>query len=628
MKKLVDVLAIALTGGVLALAADLFRRVGIVLYSEQYLAFLLALAMPLLFLHVPVGGRQRVGAVPWYDLAAALASFLACAYVGVRFPDLSQMVSSPTPDGVLAAAVLGLLMLEGLRRTTGWALTIVTIGFFLLALVAAHLPGDLAGLSIPPARLTFYTAWDSTAILGMPMKIITTVVMAFVFFGNVLFKAGGSNFFSDISIALMGRYRGGPAKIAILGSSLFGMISGSVVANVATVGVVTIPLMKRAGFKPHVAAAIEAAASTGGQLMPPVMGVTAFLMAEFLQVPYAEVALAAALPSVLYYAALFIQADLEAARNNILPIDEAQIPKLSKVLKEGWYFPIPFAVLIVALFSFGYEPETAALLATLSLIVLALVFGFQGKRIGFGDFAVMMRDTALSVLSLFMVGAAAGVIIGTLNYSGVGFGLTLSLLHIAGGSLMGLLLLAAVASILLGMGMPTVGVYILLATLVAPALIQMHIAPMAAHMFIMYYGMLSMITPPVAIGAFAAANLADAEPMLTGYTAMRFGWTVFVIPFFFVFSGTLLLIGSPLAIVIDFATAIIGVWFISAAMMGYSVRRLALVWRAYYGIAGICLLIPVNLFAGGRWVNLAGVCLAVLLFFWERLMRRRRAAVA
>ena len=628
MKKLVDVLAIALTGGVLALAADLFRRVGIVLYSEQYLAFLLALAMPLLFLHVPVGGRQRVGAVPWYDLAAALASFLACAYVGVRFPDLSQMVSSPTPDGVLAAAVLGLLMLEGLRRTTGWALTIVTVGFFLLALVAAHLPGDLAGLSIPPARLTFYTAWDSTAILGMPMKIITTVVMAFVFFGNVLFKAGGSNFFSDISIALMGRYRGGPAKIAILGSSLFGMISGSVVANVATVGVVTIPLMKRAGFKPHVAAAIEAAASTGGQLMPPVMGVTAFLMAEFLQVPYAEVALAAALPSVLYYAALFIQADLEAARNNILPIDEAQIPKLSKVLKEGWYFPIPFAVLIVALFSFGYEPETAALLATLSLIVLALVFGFQGKRIGFGDFAVMMRDTALSVLSLFMVGAAAGVIIGTLNYSGVGFGLTLSLLHIAGGSLMGLLLLAAVASILLGMGMPTVGVYILLATLVAPALIQMHIAPMAAHMFIMYYGMLSMITPPVAIGAFAAANLADAEPMLTGYTAMRFGWTVFVIPFFFVFSGTLLLIGSPLAIVIDFATAIIGVWFISAAMMGYSVRRLALVWRAYYGIAGICLLIPVNLFAGGRWVNLAGVCLAVLLFFWERLMRRRRAAVA
>lgn len=628
MKKLVNVLAIALTAGVLALAADLFRRVGIVLYSEQYLAFLLALAMALIFLHVPVSGRQRSGAVPWYDLAAALASFLACAYVGVRFPDLSQMVSSPTPDGVLAAAVLGLLMLEGLRRTTGWALTIVTLGFFLLALVAAHLPGDLAGLSIPPARLTFYTAWDSTAILGMPMKIITTVVMAFVFFGNVLFKAGGSNFFSDISIALMGRYRGGPAKIAILGSSLFGMISGSVVANVATVGVVTIPLMKRAGFKPHVAAAIEAAASTGGQLMPPVMGVTAFLMAEFLQVPYAEVALAAALPSVLYYAALFIQADLEAARNNILPIDKDQIPRLSKVLKEGWYFPIPFAVLIIALFSFGYEPETAALLATLSMIVLALVFGFQGKRIGFADFGVMMRETALSVLSLFMVGAAAGVIIGTLNYSGVGFGLTLSLLHLAGGSLIGLLLLAAVASILLGMGMPTVGVYILLATLVAPALIGMHIVPMAAHMFIMYYGMLSMITPPVAIGAFAAASIADAEPMQTGYTAMRFGWTVFVIPFFFVFSGTLLLIGSPLAIVIDFVTAIIGVWFISAAMMGYSVRRLTLAWRVYYGIAGICLLIPVNLFAGGRWVNLAGVCLAVLLFFWERLMRRRRAAVA
>jgi TRAP transporter 4TM/12TM fusion protein len=628
MTKLVNVLAITLTAGVLALAADLFRRVGIVLYSEQYLAGLMALAMPLLFLHIDVSGKERDGTVPAYDLVAAAASFATSAYVAVRFPDLSQLVSTPTPDGVVAAAVTGLLMLEGLRRTTGMALPIVTVAFFALALVASDLPGDLQGRSIPLARLTFYTAWDSTAILGVPLKIVTTVVMSFVFFGTVLFKAGGSNFFSDISIALMGRFRGGPAKIAILGSSLFGMISGSVVANVATVGVVTIPLMKRAGFKPHVAAAIEAAASTGGQLMPPVMGVTAFLMAEFLQIPYADVALAAALPSVLYYVALFIQADLEAARSNILPIDADQIPRLGRVLKEGWYFPVPFAVLIYTLFWLGYEPETSALLATVALLALALVFGFQGKRIRIGEFAGMMRDTALSVLSLFMVGAAAGVIIGTLNYSGVGFGLTLSLLHLAGGSLMALLVLAAIASIILGMGMPTVGVYILLATLVAPALIEMHIVPMAAHMFILYYGMLSMITPPVAIGAFAAANIAGAEPMRTGYEAMRFGWTVFVVPFFFVFSGTLLLIGSPVMIVIDFVTAVVGVWFISASMMGYSVRPLDPFWRAVYGAAGVCTLIPVGIFAAARWVNLAGVALVLAVFLWERVLRQRRAFAA
>lgn len=628
MKKLVNILAITLTAGVLALAADLFRRLGISLYSEQYLAALLALAMPALFLHVPFKGKKRIGPVPWYDILAAIASFVTSAYITVRFPPLSELVSTPTWDGIVVGAVWSILMLEGLRRTTGIALPIVTVAFFILALFGAELPGDLAGRSIPLDRLTFYVAWDSTAILGVPMKIITTVVMAFVFFGNVLFKAGGSNFFSDISVALMGRYRGGPAKIAIMGSSLFGMISGSVVANVATVGVVTIPLMKRAGFKPHLAAAIEAASSTGGQLMPPVMGVAAFLMAEFLQVPYADVALAAALPSILYYAALFIQADLEAARSDILPIDKDQIPKVSKVLKDGWYFPIPFVVLIGTLFWLNYEPETSALLATVSLMVLAVIFGFQGKRIDFKDLGAMMRETALSVLSLFMVGAAAGVIIGTLNYSGVGFGLTISLLHIAGDSLIGLLALAAIACIILGMGMPTVGVYILLATLVAPALIQMHITPMAAHMFIMYYGMLSMITPPVAIGAFAAANLADADPMRTGYAAMRFGWTVFVIPFFFVFSGTLLLDGNPLMITIDFITALLGVWLISAAMMGYSVRRLDVVWRAYYGITGGCLLIPVGVFEGGRWINLAGAGMAVALFFSERILRRRRAVAA
>ena len=629
MKRLINILAIALTAGVLALAADLFRRGGIVLYSEQYLAGLLALAFPLLFLHLDIHGKERgEGTTPWHDAVAATVSFLACAYLTIRFPALSELVSSPSWDGTICAAVLLLFLLEGLRRTSGWALPIVTVSFLILALLAADLPGDLAGISIPPQRLVFYTAWDSTAILGQALKIVTTVVMAFVFFGNVLFKAGGSHFFSDISIALMGRFRGGPAKIAILGSSLFGMISGSVVANVATVGVVTIPLMKRAGFKPHVAGAIEAAASTGGQLMPPVMGVAAFLMAEFLRVPYADVALAATLPSVLYYAALFMQADLEAARNRILPIDAAEIPPLRKVLKAGWYFPIPFAALIAALFWFGYEPETAALLATGVLLVLALVFGFEGHRIRFADFGAMMRDTAISVLPLFMVGAAAGIIIGTLNYSGVGFGLTLSLVHIAGGSLLALLLLAAIASIILGMGMPTVGVYILLATLVAPALIEMKIEPMAAHMFIMYYGMLSMITPPVAIGAFAAANLAGAEPMRTGYAAMRFGWTVFVIPFFFVFSGTLLLEGSPLMIAIDFTTAVAGVWFISAAMMGYSLRPLNLAWRAYYGVTGICLLVPMGIFEGGRWLTVLGAALAILLYFWERLLLRRRAAIA
>jgi TRAP-type uncharacterized transport system fused permease subunit len=245
-----------------------------------------------------------------------------------------------------------------------------------------------------------------------------------------------------------------------------------------------------------------------------------------------------------------------------------------------------------------------------------------GNRIGWRDLYEMLRDTGLTVIDLFMIGAAAGIIIGTLNYSGIGFSLTLSLLHLGGGTLIGLLVIAALASIVLGMGMPTVGVYILLATLIAPALVEMKIDPMAAHMFILYYGCLSMITPPVAIGAFAAANLAGADPMRTGFTAMAIGWPVFVVPFLFVFSGTLLMQGDPFSIALDFATAIVAVWLIAAAIMAYGARRLGSLDRAIYFLAGAFLMLPVGAFASARWFNLAGAGLAAGLFVYERFIRR------
>ena len=628
MRALINGLAVLLTSGVILLAADMFRPRGLTLYAEQYLAGLLAIALPLLYLHVPARGKERKAAVPWYDVVAAFLSFVLAAYVAVRFPPLSEAVARTPREGLIPAIALALLMLEGLRRTTGMALPLVVVAFFVVALFGGMLPGEMAGRSIPVDRLTYFIVWDSTAIFGLPLKIVTAVVITFVLFGNVLFKSGGSTFFTDISMALMGRYRGGPAKISILGSSLFGTISGSVVANVVTTGVVTIPLMKRSGFRPQLAGAVEAVASTGGQLMPPVMGIAAFLMAEFLQVPYSQVVLAALIPAILFYAALFIQADLESVRAGIERIPEEQIPRLGKVLRDGWYFPVPFAVLIAALFWWNLEPETAALLATASLIACNLVFGFQGTRIGFRDLYHMMRDTALTVLDLFMIGAAAGVIIGTLNYSGTGFSLTLALIHLAGGNLIALLFLAAVVCIILGMGMPTVGVYILLATLVAPALIEMGIEPMAAHMFIMYYGCLSMITPPVAIGAFAAANLAGADPMKTGFEAVRFGWSVFVIPFLFVFSTTLLMQGEPLRIAVDVISALAGVWLGAAGVIGYSVRLLSPGWRVFYLAAGLFLLTPLYAFEVARWLNITGACMALSLFFFERTRLRRRLAAA
>src|SRR6266702_1382292 len=612
MGRVISVLAVVLTCAAVALSGDLFRMAGLSLYTEQVLAGLLAIATPLVFLHVSARGeRGRTGKVPWYDLAAAIAGFAASAYLAIRYASLSELTSKQPWDGLLAAGALIVLFLEGLRRTSGGALFYTTLAFIALAMFGGSLPGEFAARSIPLPRLAYYLVWDSSAILGIAIKIIATVVVVYVFFGQVLLKAGGSTFFTGIAMALMGKYRGGPAKI---------------VSNVMTVGTVTIPLMKRAGFRPHLAAAIEACASTGGQITPPVMGIAAFIMAEFLQVPFYEVALAAVVPALLFYVALFIQVDLEAAKSKILPMPREEIPRLGRVLREGWYFLLPLAALVYALFGLNYEPEMAGLVATAIVLALGIVIPFRGKRIGVRDLGVMLRDAGTSVLDLFMLGAAAGIMIGALNYSGVGFTLTLVLILLAGGSLVALLVLSAIANIILGLGLPTVGVYIVLATLVAPALVKMGIAPMAAHMFIMYYGCLSMISPPVAIAAFVAANLAGADPNRTGWTAMAFGWTLFVIPFLFVFSGTLLLKGDPLSIAVDLSLAVGGVWFISAAMMGYAARPLGFAARVCHGVTGLWLFMPANAFGAGRWINAAGVGLALAIFVREKAVRRRAVA--
>jgi len=635
MKFLVNTLAVGLTCGVLAWAGDLIRMLGLVIYVEQYIAVMVALALPLVYLTVPAKraaahpeqeGTRRRGPVPWYDLLAACAGFALGIFIAFRFPDLSEMGSQRPWDGLITAIVLCLLFLEGLRRTSGTAITVVVVVFFILALVGHLLPGALTGRHVQVDRLVYFLVWDASALFGTVMQIITTVVVAFVFFGNTLFRSGGSAFFTDISLALMGRYRGGPGKIAIMASSLFGTISGSVVANVVTTGVVTIPLMKKAGFRPQLAAAIEAVSSTGGQLMPPVMGIAAFLIAEFLQVPYSEVALSALIPALLFYLALFLQADLEAARQGLRRVDEDQIPRAWQVLKDGWYFPIPFVVLIATLFWLNYEPALAAMAAAAAVIVASVIFGFKGKRLNPYDFYEVLRDTGLTVIDLFMIAAAASTVIATLNYSGLGFSLTLALVQLSGGHLLALLVIAAIACIILGMGMPTVGVYILLATLVAPALIHMKVDPMAAHLFILYFGCLSMITPPVAIGAYAAAHLAAADPIKTGFEAVRFGWLVFLVPFLFVFSGTLLMHGSVTMIAIDFAAAVVGVGFGAVGVMGYSVRHLSAFDRFCYLVAGVCLLLPIGAFGIGRWINLVGLALAIAIVTRERLHRRKQGA--
>jgi TRAP transporter 4TM/12TM fusion protein len=621
---LITILAIALTCSAIVRALNIDRMAGLVLYTEQYLSFTLCLALPLVYLAVPAGkGRKRIQKIPWYDFVGAVAGFFTAGYITVRYPALAELTTVRPVDGIITGAIILLLLIEGLRRTVGIVLPIVVLGFFALALLGHHIPGALQGSYVPLEKLVYYLAWDSSGVLGMSMRIVTSVVIAFVLFGQVLHSSGGSGFFTDIATVVMGRYRGGPAKISVLASCLFGCISGSAVSNVVTTGVVTIPLMKKGGYPAHLAGAVEAVASTGGQLMPPVMGAAAFLMAEFLSVPYTHVVIAAIIPSLLYYVALFMEADLEAASKGLAGVEVSLIPSFKSVVKSGWFFPLPFIVLVYALFWWNDEPEKAALRAVAVIIILGFLFGYKGKRMKASDLIPALKETGLGVLEIVMIGAAAGMVIGILYISGLSFGLTLALTQLAGGNLMLLLLMTAVVCTILGMGMPTTGVYVLLATLAAPALIEFGITPMAAHMFIMYFGMMSMITPPVALAAFAGATLSGADPMRTGYAAMRFGWLAFVIPFLFVISPTLLMRGDPLLVAFNFFTALVGTCLVSMAVVGYFSHRLRVFDRLVFAVGGLAALFPATGLGFSLLLNIFGLIIAVVVVAREMFWRRR-----
>jgi TRAP transporter 4TM/12TM fusion protein len=383
------------------------------------------------------------------------------------------------------------------------------------------------------------------------------------------------------------------------------------------IGVVTIPLMKRSGMSPKLAAAVEACASNGGQLMPPVMGAVAFVMADFLQLPYQAVAISAILPSVLYYAALFIQADLEAARYGFGKVEAAKIPRAFGVLKAGWMFLVPFAVIVYTMFVRNWEPEYAAMTAAAVIIVLGFAVGYAGQRMRLKDVWAAVVETSGGLCEILVISAAAGFIMGLFQVSGLAFAFAAYLVELGADNLMLLLVLAAAVSIVLGMGLPTIGVYVMLAILVAPALVKVGVEPLAAHMFILYFGMMSLITPPVAPAAYVAAAIAQAPSMATGWTAMRFGWAAYIVPFLFVYSPAILMKGSLVDIVLVSFTSLFGIWLICAAMSGFLSRVLPAASRLLFAVAGIMMMLPHQASTFMLVVNLAGVALAVVLVVYE-----------
>jgi TRAP transporter 4TM/12TM fusion protein len=627
LKSIVAVLCGLLVVVCLLWTLDAPLYLGVALYGEQFLAFVLGVALCAAYLSLSWRRRPHTR-VNWLDVALAIIGLTAGAWIAVEYPRLALEVSFRTPEILTLGGIIILLVLEGLRRATGWSLLCVVLLFFAYALFAEHMPTELQGKPFQLKALASYLAFDPSAVLGTPLAIGASIVIMFLWMGEVLIRAGGGEFFLDLSMACFGRRRGGPAKICVVGSALFGMISGSAVSNVASIGVLTIPMMKRTGYTSRDAGAIEAVGSTGGQLMPPVMGASAFLMAEFLEITYAEVCIGAAIPAALYYWGLYCQVDLIAGKGQYQGLTE-RMPVVLEVIRDGWHLVLPIVALLFLMFQWGEDPEVAAIGATVGLFVVGAIRPYRGRRIRLRDVPGSLAATGRSTVDLFLTLAAAGFVIGVLNATGLAFALTLYLVNIAGQSATILLLLAGGVSLLLGMGMPTTAVYILCATLVAPSLVEAGITKFAAHMFILYFGMLSMITPPVALAAFAAANISKAGPMETGWAAVRIGWAKFVLPFMFVLSPTLLMQGSALQVVIDGITAWCGIYFVTVAIVGYHRRSVSWVQRVAFMICGAAAIVPSVTIAGVPmlYFSLGGVIIGGIILLNEiRATRGARAA--
>lgn len=542
---------------------------GFTVLENQYLYGVLALSIPLVFLLYPAW-MSRPGAGPGVlDWALAAITFVALCYFIANAYNivLKGWEMSPPMLAVVMSAILWAVMLDAGRRAGGLILGGIVLFFSTYPLFADKLPGPISAFASPFEFVAAYHAMSLESILGIPVKAFANLVFGFVVFGAALQHTGAGRFFINLAFSLLGHVRGGPAKVAIVSSGLMGSLSGSVVTNVLTTGVMTIPAMKRVGMKGTVAAGIETCASTGGVLMPPVMGAAAFVMADFLQVSYATIAIAAAIPALLYFFGLFVQIDARAARDNLRGLDDSELPDLATTLKEGWHHIFAFLLLTVMLLVLKQE-QYAPFYATAVLLIVNQIVS-KTDRWGKTELLAFIDSLARLFATLAATLGAVGMIVGGLQQTGLAGTLVNDLLRIAGGSPYLLLVMGAITSLILGTGMTATACYIFLAVMLAPALIQVGLEPMAVHLYIFYWGMLSFITPPVALGAFAAASVAKSPPMRTGFEAMKIGSVIYFIPFFFVFDPALITIGTWDDILVSTVLALFGVWIFASGIQGY-----------------------------------------------------------
>lgn len=560
--------------------------------GNSYLYYLIGLFLAAAFICFPAwsGARDKVS---WYDWVLAMLALTSCGYLGYHGLTMINMgweYMAPT-EATVFSGVLLVLVLEGVRRCGGWPLLFVSLFFGSYPLYADSMPGFLWGNQYELAELLRSHVIGVESIIGIPMQVVAQLVIGFVVFGAALTITGGGDFFMKFATALMGRSRGGPAKVSVLSSGIMGSLSGSVISNILTTGPITIPTMKKTGYPPHYAGAVEACASTGGTLMPPVMGAVAFIMASFLGVAYAEIMIAAFLPALLFYLALLFQVDNYAARRGLKGLPDSEIPSLKETLKEGWPYLLSLVMLVYMLLVMRLEAY-APYYATLVLLGVALFK--RDYRLNLSRAKAFVMDLTTNVANLVAILAGIGLVVGGLSYTGVAGAFSRELLLYADGSIPLMLIAGAVTSFVLGMGMTVSACYIFLSILLAPALVNAGLNPLASHLFILYWGMLSYITPPVSLAAITAAGVAGSNATKTGVYAMRLGGILFILPFLFVLNPSLILQGDIERILMSAVTAIAAIWLIASAMEGYLYRVGVIGWplRVTALVAGGLLIYP------------------------------------
>ncbi len=577
----------------------------------------LMFALVLVFLTYPARKGESRGRVPWYDWLFAAAAVASLGYLLVNFDYVAfvrfRFVTPVLPIEKIFGILIIALVLEAARRTIGLFLTIVAGLFILYTFAGPYLPSIFRHPGTSLENFIDLQYLSDGGIFGTPLIISATYIVLFIIFGAFMLKTGFGEFITDVATGLTGRTRGGPAKVAVLSSAGFGTISGAGSANVAVTGTFTIPLMKKVGFEPHFAGGVEAVASTGGEIMPPIMGAAAFLMAKYTGIPYIQIIKYAAIPAILYFAAVYFQVDLEAARMGIRGLTKEELPPWKEKALSYAHLIVPILMLL-GFMAIGRTPFFSVTASILGIVLLS--FLRRITRLTPAKFIAALEEGARGALVVAVACALSGLVVGAIYQSGIGVRFTSLVVAVSRGHVLIALVTAMIAAIILGMGMPVSPAYILMVALIIPGIVKLGVAPVAAHLFAVYFCRASLVTPPVAISAYVAAGIAKAPMAKTGWTAFRLGLASFIVPYAFVYSQSLLLMGSPVRIVLAVITALIGVYALAVGAEGYWTSRLNVFQRALAIGAAIVMIVP------GWRTDLIGIaCLAALLV-WHRYLPR------